>query len=150
MSDLNVIINLLIAFVLGGIIGWFREAEGKTAGLRTHILVCVGAALFMIISGEMMLKSGVADPGRIAAGVVAGIGFIGAGCIVQARGAVRGITTAASIWVTAAIGLATGIGLYVGAAATTIIALITLELLRVVERRIIKTKEEEEAPSLHK
>lgn len=144
MSDLNVVINLLIAFVLGGAVGWLREREGKTAGLRTHILVCVGAALFMIISGEMMLKSGIADPGRIAAGVVSGIGFIGAGCIVQARGSVKGITTAASIWVTAAIGIAAGTGFYVGALATTVITLLTLHLLRQVEKTVIKTKAEEE------
>ncbi len=146
MSDLNIIINLLIAFVLGGAVGWLREMEGKTAGLRTHILVSVGAALFTMISGEMIFRSGLADPGRIAAGVVTGIGFIGAGCIVQARGAVRGITTAASIWVTAAIGIAAGTGFYVGAVAATIIALMTLWILREVEKKIIKTKggEEEE------
>ena len=83
MSDYTSMINLFIAFVLGGAIGWVREKEGKIAGLRTHILVSLGAALFMIISAEMMAKSGVADPGRIAAGVATGIGFIGAGCIVQ-------------------------------------------------------------------
>jgi putative Mg2+ transporter-C (MgtC) family protein len=141
MSDLNLIINLLMAFVLGGMIGWVREKEGKAAGLRTHVLVCVGSALFMLLSGEMMLKSGMADPGRIAAGVVAGIGFIGAGTIVQARGSVKGITTAASIWVTAAIGIAAGTGYYVGAIAATVIALVTLQLLRHVEKRIIKSKD---------
>jgi putative Mg2+ transporter-C (MgtC) family protein len=141
MSDLNLIINLLIAFVLGGMIGWVREKEGKAAGLRTHILVCVGSALFMLLSGEMMLKSGMADPGRIAAGVVAGIGFIGAGTIIQAKGAVKGITTAASIWVTAAIGIAAGTGYYVGAIVATIITLVTLQLLGHVEKRIIKSKD---------
>lgn len=144
MSNVTIIFNLSIAFVLGGAIGWLREMEGKTAGLRTHILVCVGAALFMIISGEMILKSGLADPGRIAAGVVTGIGFIGAGCIVRARGAVIGITTASSIWITAAIGIAAGTSCYVGAVSATIITLITLYLLREIEKRIIKTKEEEE------
>ena len=142
MSDLSIIINLVIALILGGAIGWLREMEGKTAGLRTHILVCVGSALFMMLSGEMLLKSGLADPGRIAAGVVTGIGFIGAGCIVQARGSVRGITTAASIWVTAAIGVASGTGFYVGAVAATIIALITIYFLRIAEKQIFKTKEE--------
>jgi putative Mg2+ transporter-C (MgtC) family protein len=144
MSDFNIIINLILAFVLGGAIGWLREMEGKTAGLRTHILVSVGSALFMMLSGEMLLRSGLADPGRIAAGVVTGIGFIGAGCIVQARGAVKGITTASSIWITAAIGIACGTSYYLGAVATTIIALITLQLLREVERKIIKTKESKE------
>ena len=143
MSDLTVIINLLVAFILGGAIGWLREMEGKTAGLRTHILVSVGAALFMIISGEMLLLSGLADPGRIAAGVVAGIGFIGAGCILQERNSVRGITSAASVWIAAAIGMASGISFYVGAVAATIITLITLRLLRKVKRFIIIDKDSE-------
>lgn len=143
MSDLNIVVNLLAAFVLGGAVGWVREMEGKTAGLRTHILVCVGSALFMMLSGEMLLRSGLADPGRIAAGVVTGIGFIGAGCIVQARGAVRGITTAASIWITAAIGVASGTGFYVGAIVAAIITILTLQFLRMVEKKIIRTKEEE-------
>jgi putative Mg2+ transporter-C (MgtC) family protein len=141
MSDLTIIINLFVAFILGGVIGWLREKQGKSAGLRTHILVAVGSALFMMLSGEMLLKSGLADPGRIAAGVVSGIGFIGAGAILQARGAVKGITTAASIWVAAAIGMASGTGFYVGAVATTIIAGITLELLQRAEKRIIKSKD---------
>jgi len=141
MSDLTVIINLTLAFLFGGLIGWLREKEGKTAGLRTHILVCVGAALFMIISGEMMMLSGVADPGRIAAGVVAGIGFIGAGAIMQGKNSVYGITTAASIWITAAIGLAAGAGSYVGAVTATVITLITLEGLRILEKKIIKTRD---------
>jgi putative Mg2+ transporter-C (MgtC) family protein len=144
MSDLNTTLNLLLAFLLGGAIGWLREKEGKTAGLRTHILVSVGSALFAMLSAEMMLVSGLADPGRIAAGIVSGIGFIGAGCIVQARGAVRGITTAASVWITAAIGIAAGVGFYVGAIVATVISLITLQLLREVEKRIIKTKGSEE------
>ena len=79
MPDYTSIANLIIAFLLGGVIGWVREKEGKIAGLRTHILVALGAALFMVISAEMMAKSGIADPGRIAAGVATGIGFIGAG-----------------------------------------------------------------------
>lgn len=144
MSDLTIIINLLIAFVLGGGIGWLREKEGKSAGLRTHILVCVGSALFMIISGEMTSLSGAADPGRIASGVVTGIGFIGAGCILQAGGGVKGITTAASIWITSSIGIAAGLGAYVAALATAIITIITLELLGKAERKIIKSKDSQE------
>ncbi|OGC05535.1 hypothetical protein A3H38_06105 [candidate division WOR-1 bacterium RIFCSPLOWO2_02_FULL_46_20] len=141
MSDLTIITNLLIAFLLGGAIGWLREKEGKSAGLRTHILVAVGSALFMLLSGQMTAISGLADPGRIAAGVVTGIGFLGAGCILQAQGSIKGITTAASVWITAAIGIATGVGFYLGAIATTIIAVITLELLGKVERKIIKSKD---------
>jgi len=144
MPDYTSIINLIIAFLLGGAIGWVREREGKIAGLRTHILVALGAALFMVISAEMMGKSGIADPGRIAAGVATGIGFIGAGCIVQGGGGVRGITTAASIWVTAAVGMAAGSGSYATALTATIITLITLQLLRELERKIIKTKGHEE------
>ncbi|MFH1347595.1 MAG: MgtC/SapB family protein [Candidatus Margulisiibacteriota bacterium] len=141
MSDITTIINLLVAFLLCGIIGWLREKQGKAAGLRTHILVGVGSALFTLISADMMAKSGTADPGRIAAGVVAGIGFIGAGTIVQARGAVRGITTASSIWAVAAIGMASGSGFYVGAVTATIIAVLTLEVLQRAEKKIIKTKD---------
>ncbi|OGB88678.1 hypothetical protein A3J44_00605 [candidate division WOR-1 bacterium RIFCSPHIGHO2_02_FULL_45_12] len=89
----------------------------------------------------MTAISGLADPGRIAAGVVTGIGFLGAGCILQAQGSIKGITTAASVWITAAIGIATGVGFYLGAIATTIIAVITLELLGKVERKIIKSKD---------
>ncbi len=138
--NINIISSLLIAFILGGIIGWFREKQGKTAGLRTHILVTVGSTLFALISTEMTTKSGIADPGRIAAGVVTGIGFIGAGAIFQGRGSVKGLTTASSIWISAAIGLACGIGFYVGAIVTTVIAAITLELLQRVEKGIIKSK----------
>ncbi|MFH1826506.1 MAG: MgtC/SapB family protein [bacterium] len=141
MSDLSVMVNLVVAFILGGVIGWLREKEGKSAGLRTHILVSVGSALFMIISGGMVSLSGLADPGRIAAGVVTGIGFIGAGCILQARGGVRGITTAASIWVVSAIGVAAGMGLYVGAVTVTIITALTLEPLGKIEKRILKSKD---------
>jgi putative Mg2+ transporter-C (MgtC) family protein len=140
MSNLTIIANLLLAFILGGAIGWVREKEGKVAGLRTHILVGVGSALFMILSGQMMSLSGTADPGRLAAGIVAGIGFIGAGCILQAGGEIRGITTAASIWITSAIGIAAGMSSYVGAVVATIITLLTLQLLRDVETRLIKTK----------
>ncbi len=140
MSDIMVVVNLVAAFILGGAIGWVREKESKAAGLRTHVLVSVGSALFMIISGQMMVMSGGADPGRIAAGVVTGIGFIGAGCILQAGGEVRGITTAASIWITSAIGIAAGLGFYVGAVAATAITLLTLQLLREVETNIIRTK----------
>lgn len=144
MSDLTVIVNLLLSFVLGSIIGWLRERHGKSAGLRTHILVSVGATLLALVSADMVFKSGIADPGRISAGIVTGIGFIGAGCIVQAKGSVRGITTASSIWIVAAIGIACGTSFYVGAVATTIITVITLELLQRAEKLIIKSKETEE------
>ena len=136
--EITVTINLLVAFVLSGLIGWLRERQGKTAGLRTHILVCVGAALFTLVS--LHLASAGAEPSRIAAGVVTGIGFIGAGCILHSRGSISGITTASSIWAVAAIGIASGAGFYIGAVVTTIISIITLEFLQRVEKKIIKTK----------
>jgi len=146
MIDWIVIGNLTLAFVLGGAIGWFREKEGKTAGMRTHILVALGSALFMVISKEMMTLTGTggADPGRIAAGVVTGIGFIGAGCIVQVGSGVRGITTAASIFVTSAIGIAAGAGFYTISIASAILAVAALQLLREFELKFIKTKSKEE------
>ena len=112
MGDMMIVINLTLAFLFGGIIGFLREAEGKTAGLRTHILVCVGSALLMMLSSYMLTLSSLADPGRIAAGVVTGIGFLGAGTIiVTGRNRVKGLTTAAGLWATACIGLAIGIGI---------------------------------------
>lgn len=140
VNDLYLIANLILSFFLGGAIGWFREREGKTAGMRTHILVCLGSALFMAISTDMMRLGGGADPGRIAAGVVTGIGFLGAGCIIQTGSGVIGITTAASIWVTAAIGVAAGAALYVSAITATLLTIIALQLMRIVEKHIIKTK----------
>ncbi len=145
MSDIMVVANLFISFLLGGAIGWLREIEGKTAGLRTHILVAVGSTLFTILSMEMMSISGCSDPGRLTAGIVTGIGFIGAGCIIQAGGGVKGITTAASIWVVSAIGVAAGMGYYVAAVATTVISLFTIQVLGHAEHRVMKSKEREEA-----
>jgi len=142
MNEMTSTINLLLAFVLGGGIGFFREKERKTAGMRTHILVCLGSALFMVLSAKMMLLAGGADPGRIAAGVATGIGFIGAGCIVQTGSGVRGITTAASIWVTAAIGIAAGASFYVEAVVTTVLVIAALQTIRSFETRYFKTKEE--------
>ncbi|OGC34210.1 hypothetical protein A2311_00950 [candidate division WOR-1 bacterium RIFOXYB2_FULL_48_7] len=140
MSDAILALNLLMAFFLGGAIGWFREKEKKTAGMRTHILVSLGSALFMTSSMQMVQLAPGADPARIAAGVVTGIGFLGAGSIVQTGSGVRGITTAASVWVSAAIGLSCGAGFYFTALVTSILTIATLQLLRVVEKRFIKTK----------
>ncbi len=133
--------RLFLAVVLGGMIGFERESHNRPAGLRTHILVCVGSALLMMVSAygfSGQIGEGFeADPGRIAAGVVTGIGFIGAGTIIQQRGGVRGLTTAASIWVVAGVGLALGIGFYLGAALTTAFVLSSLLLLRKVEAQLL-------------
>jgi putative Mg2+ transporter-C (MgtC) family protein len=125
--DIAMILRLLLAAALGAIIGYQRERAGKPAGLRTHILICAGAALFTVVS--LYGFDGGADPSRVAAAVVVGIGFLGAGAIMHREGAlVAGLTTAATIWVVAGIGLAVGAGFYVASVVTTIIVLIVLFL----------------------
>jgi putative Mg2+ transporter-C (MgtC) family protein len=118
-TEIEMILRLVLATVLGGIIGFQREWSGKEAGLRTHILICTGAALFTVVSRYGFPGS---DPARIAAGIVTGIGFLGAGVILhRGGGEVKGLTTAATIWAVAAIGLAAGAGLYLIAAVATIV-----------------------------
>ncbi len=125
--ELEMVLRLLLAAALGAIIGYQRERAGKPAGLRTHVLICVGAALFTITS--LYGFGAAADPARIAAGIVAGIGFLGAGAIIRRdEGLVAGLTTAATIWAVASIGLAVGVGLYLVSVVTTAIALIILLL----------------------
>ena len=130
----DVILKLIVAAILGGVVGFEREITHRPAGLRTHILVSLGAALFTVMS--MMFAE---DPARIAAGIVAGIGFIGAGSIIAARGEVHGITTAASLWVVAAIGLAVGLGAYLIAGVTAFSVFVVLLFGR-VERDLEKKK----------
>ncbi len=133
----EIAVRLLLAVFLGGLIGVERERINRPAGFRTHILVCSGSALIMLVSAYgftgQMGDGFLADPGRIAAGVVTGIGFLGAGTILQQRGSVRGLTTAATIWVVSGVGLAAGIGFYLGAILTTFFVLISLLLLRRAE-----------------
>jgi putative Mg2+ transporter-C (MgtC) family protein len=124
-TELEMALRLVLAGVLGSIIGYQRERSGKPAGLRTHALICVGSALFTV-AGTSAFSSG--DPTRIAAGVVSGIGFLGAGAILHRHRSVEGLTTAATMWVVAAIGLAAGAGLYIIAPITAVIALIVLLL----------------------
>ena len=126
-TELEIILRLLLAAGLAAAIGYQRERAGKAAGLRTHILIALGAALFTVTS-IYGFAGGAFDPSRVAAGIVAGIGFIGAGVIFRgARGdGVAGITTAASIWVTAAIGLAAGAGMCLIAIVTTLVTVIVL------------------------
>jgi len=121
--ELQMVLRLLLAAGLGAAIGYQREKAGKPAGLRTHILICIGAALFTVASFYGFGPT--ADVSRVAAGVVVGVGFIGAGAIIRRDegGIVAGLTTAATIWAVAAIGLAAGAGLYLVAGVTTAIAL---------------------------
>ena len=126
--ELDMVLRLLMAAVLGGIIGYERERAAKPAGLRTHLLVCLGAALFTISS--IYGFGGLSDPSRVAAGIVVGIGFLGAGTVLRGEKAVVGLTTAATIWTVAAIGLALGAGLYLLAAVSAALVLIALRFLR--------------------
>jgi putative Mg2+ transporter-C (MgtC) family protein len=139
----EMILRLVLAMVFGGAIGYIREIKKKAAGLRTHTLVCLGAALFTIVSIEMVRGVGGADPSRIAASVVTGIGFIGAGTIFQSGNSVRGLTTAASIWVCAAIGLAVGSGLYYISTVATVLSIIVIQLLQMVEHKYLRENERE-------
>ena len=125
--DWNLILRLLLAGVMGGLIGLERELRAKEAGFRTHFIVALGSALFMIISQYAF--SGRFDAARVAAQVVSGIGFIGAGVIIFQKNVVRGVTTAAGLWVAAAIGLACGAGMFDVAGAAALMTVLCLELL---------------------
>jgi putative Mg2+ transporter-C (MgtC) family protein len=138
MSNLEMLVRLVGAAVLGSMIGFERERLLWAAGIRTHMLVCVGSCLIMIVSqygfsNILTEKNVVLDPSRVAAQVVSGIGFLGAGAILARGEIVKGLTTAASIWTVAAIGLAVGGGLYLAAAASTIIILIILAGIKPLE-----------------
>lgn len=131
----HLVLRLLLAGALGASIGFERKSKKKEAGLRTHFLVAVGSALIMIISKYAFydildIHGIVLDPSRIAAQVVSGIGFLGVGTIIIQRHSVRGLTTAAGLWATSGIGLATGAGLYILGIAATILVLVGLEVLR--------------------
>jgi len=130
--ELEMVLRLIVAMTLGAIVGFERWHAGKPAGLRTNILISVGSALFTIIS----VFGFEGDPARIAAGVVTGIGFLGAGSIMHREaGSIEGITTAASIWAVAAVGVAVGAGLYLVAVVATIAIVFTLFILRIVEEK---------------
>jgi putative Mg2+ transporter-C (MgtC) family protein len=148
ISYTEVVVRLLITAGLCGVIGFERETRDQSAGFRTHILLSLGAALFTLVSAygfapftEAALQSGARgiqfDPTRIAAQIVTGIGFLGAGAIIRQGIDVRGLTTAASLWTSAAIGMAAGAGYYFGAAATTVIVVVVLYLLREVRNALL-------------
>ncbi|MDR0584951.1 MAG: MgtC/SapB family protein [Treponema sp.] len=139
ISEFAIIIRLCLGFLAGGIIGFERSSRRQIAGLRTHILICLGATLLMLLSiwlsqGFNETRNG--DPGRIAAQVVSGIGFLGAGAIIRLGNNVKGLTTAASLWLIAAVGMAIGAGMYIAAAAAEALSLITLVVLDRIEKKI--------------
>lgn len=149
--NIDFLIRILAALVLGFLIGLERELTNKYAGLRTHILVCIGACVFTIISiygfptfaeGDNVLVSqatGIRDTGRVAAQIVTGIGFIGAGTVLRNGPMIIGLTTAATLWISAAIGMTCGVGMYDVAGITTVVAVAVLTLIRIFERRFIPT-----------
>jgi len=138
------ILRLVLAAAVGGLVGLEREIRGRQAGFRTHLLVCLGSALAMVVSVSFAAHSWqhpagftiTTDPARIAYGVMAGIGFMGAGAIIHEGASIRGLTTAASLWCAAALGLATGFGLYVLAVAAALFIVLALWLLDYVEEAL--------------
>ena len=136
------ILGLLFAVVLGGAIGLEREINGKPAGLRTNIIICLGAAAFTLVAQRLGLDAPEA-PGRVAAGIVTGVGFLGAGALIQEGSGVHGLTTAASIWLVASIGVACGMGYYLLAALTTFLALVALFGLLPITRKIRQRRQQQ-------
>ena len=127
--ELEMVLRLLLAAALGTIIGVERQLAGKPAGLRTHLLVCIGSALFTLASIYAFGEN--ADPSRVAAGIVAGIGFLGAGTIIRSHeGILIGLTTASSIWAVAAIGMVAGAGLYILSAVSTAVVFLALSIFK--------------------
>ena len=149
MNIESMTLRLLLAVVLGGIIGIERETSHKPAGLRTNILICVSSAMMMIVavlfSGN---DAGSQEAMRIAAGVITGVGFLGAGAIIQARGTVHGLTTASVIWAVAGLGLAVGAGYYLISIVFTVLVVLILVLLRKIDQILYK-RSEKNNPHVH-
>ncbi len=134
----TIALRLFLSTILGGLLGWERETKRQQAGLRTHIIICVGACLLMLLSvyiPQTFTQYRNVDPGRIAAQVVSGIGFLGAGAIFRLGANTHGLTTAATIWVVAAVGLTVGAGMYEAATITTLIILFVLSILDKIGKR---------------
>lgn len=143
--QLDLVIRLTVAVILGGIIGTERELQQEEAGLRTHTLVALGAATFTVISSHAFSELS-PDPTRIAAQIVTGVGFIGAGTILRLEGSIRGLSTAASLWAAGAIGMAAGAELYIVAAGATTLALIVLEVLERIEQAVLRSRRDNPGP----
>ena len=140
------VITMLVSTGLGTLVGWERQVGRKPAGLRTHALVCMGSTLFVLLTvhASRDFGGGTVDPTRIIHGVVTGVGFLGAGSIMRQEGFVHGLTTAASIWMVAAIGVAVGVHAWTLAISGTALALIVLEGYRWIERRLAPVGESRE------
>jgi putative Mg2+ transporter-C (MgtC) family protein len=141
LTEWDIVIRLCLAFVAGGIIGFERSSRHQVAGLRTHILISVGACCLMLLSIWMPQHfagphTTNVDPGRIAAQVVSGMGFLGAGAIIRLGNNIRGLTTAASLWLIAAIGMTIGAGMYAAAITAVVLAILALLVLNRIERKI--------------
>jgi len=144
VGPFSIMVRLILSAVLGGVIGMERELHRHEAGLRTHILVCMGSSLIMLTSlyvFDIYKGINVVDPSRIAAGAITGIGFIGAGAIIRAGMSVKGLTTAASLWITAAVGLAVGCGFYLAGILASLISVIVLLFLGNVEKKLLGKEE---------
>lgn len=141
------LLRCLIAAICGGIIGVEREMKNKPAGFRTNILICLGASIYMSVG--LLVPGSTIDPTRIAAQVVTGIGFLGAGCIIQDGNHVRGLTSAATIWVVAAIGIVAGAGYPLLASVSAVLVVLTLAALRRVEERLFKRASHDEYDDAH-
>jgi putative Mg2+ transporter-C (MgtC) family protein len=142
-ETLDIFIHLVVAMVAGGLIGLERSYYGRPAGFRTHTLVCMASSLLMLVTiyqrdwfNGAMIETVRVDPTRMAQGIMTGIGFLGAGVIMKEGASIRGLTTAASIWITAAIGILAGVGFYSAMVAVTILTLSTLTLYRFVEQQL--------------
>jgi putative Mg2+ transporter-C (MgtC) family protein len=139
LSIEQIALRIVLAFVLSGIVGMERESGNRPAGLRTHILVCLGSTLVMLVSFYMFEQykgQTTIDPARLGAQVISGIGFLGAGTILKEGVTIRGLTTAAALWAVACIGLAIGAGFYSGAVLVTAVVVITLTMVNRLERRL--------------
>lgn len=142
LPEIEIIIRLVLGAILGGVIGFERQVHGRPAGFRTQLIVCMASVLIMIVSEYYQYLSYMnpayirVDPGRIAAGAITGVGFLGAGVILRMGITIQGLTTAACLWIVAAIGLAVGAGFYLAGIASCALTLFSLLVLRVVERRM--------------
>ncbi len=142
-ETVDILVHIVVAMVAGGLIGLERSYYGRPAGFRTHTLVCMASSLLMLVTiyqrdwfSAAMVETVRVDPTRMAQGIMTGIGFLGAGVIMKEGASIRGLTTAASIWITAAIGILAGVGFYSALTVVTVLTLSTLTLYRFVEERL--------------